>query len=364
MEDNETYYNRAIYTTLRVGFVALLLVWSFEIVKPFLLVVLWGVIIAVAIYPSFKKLAKILGAREKLSATLITLVALLMLIVPSLLFINSAVDGLGNLSKKMEAGTIKIPPPKENVAEWPIIGKPVYDVWKLTATNLDAAITKFEPQIKAFAPKVFSIASNLGTTVLLFMISIIIAGALLTKAELSEKAAGSVFRTLIGKQGKEFVRLSIAIIRSVVQGVLGVAAIQSLLGGIGIWAVGIPAPGLWALIILFFAIMQLPPLLILGPLAIYAFTFAGTTPAIIFLVWSIIVSASDAFLKPLFLGRGVDVPMLAVLLGAIGGMIMSGIIGLFVGAVVLAITYKVFEALLVKGEVEIKKREDTSELKN
>jgi predicted PurR-regulated permease PerM len=144
----------------------------------------------------------------------------------------------------------------------------------------------------------------------------------------------------------------------VVQGVLGVAIIQSILGGVGIWAIGIPAAGLWALIILLLAIMQLPPLLIMGPLAIYAFSFADTTPAIIFLVWSIIVSASDAFLKPIFLGRGVDVPMLVILLGAIGGMILSGIIGLFVGAVVLALSYKVFQALLVDDVLD----EDANEL--
>ena len=184
-------------------------------------------------------------------------------------------------------------------------------------------------------------------TLLQFIISIIIAGVLLTKSGTSEKAAKSIFTTLIGKQGENFVTLPVVTIRSVVQGVLGVAVIQSLLGGIGIWAIGIPAVGLWALIILFLAILQLPPLLILGPLAIYGFSIADTTPAVIFLVWSIIVSISDSFLKPMLLGRGVDVPMLVILLGAIGGMMLSGILGLFIGAVVLALSYKIMGALLV-----------------
>ncbi len=126
-----------------------------------------------------------------------------------------------------------------------------------------------------------------------------------------------------------------------------IALIQSLAGGIGMKLIGIPAAGLWALIILMLATVQLPPLLVLGPAAIYAFTIADTGPAVVFLIYSIIVSVSDTFLKPLFLGRGVDVPMLAVLLGAIGGVIYAGIIGLFVGAVILAIAYKVFQALLV-----------------
>jgi predicted PurR-regulated permease PerM len=134
----------------------------------------------------------------------------------------------------------------------------------------------------------------------------------------------------------------------VVQGVLGVALIQAVLAGIGLLAVGFPGAGLWALVVLLVAIVQLPPILILGPIAAYVFSMTDTTPAVIFLIWSILVSASDTFLKPLLMGRGVDVPMLVILLGAIGGMILSGIIGLFLGAVVLALGYKVFGALLTE----------------
>lgn len=352
MENNESYYNRAIYTTLRIGFIALLLIWSFLIVKPFILLILWAIIIAVTIYPLFDKLAAALGGRTKLASTIITLTGLVLLIVPSFFFINSTVESLNDFSGKMETGIIEIPPPSEEVANWPVVGKAVYQTWNLFSENMGAALTKFEPQIKEMAPKVLSGASELGTSLLLFIFSLIIAGVFLTQAKPADRAAKSIFNTLIGKQGKNFTGLSVAIIRSVVQGVLGVAVIQSLLGGIGMWAIGIPAAGLWALLILLLAVMQLPPLLVLLPMAIYVFTFADTTPAVIFLIWSILVSMSDAFLKPIFLGRGVDVPMLAVLLGAIGGMIMSGIIGLFVGAVVLAITYKIFVALLVEDVLE------------
>ncbi len=347
MENNEAFYRRSIYTALRIGFIALLFVWSFEIIKPFILPVLWGIIIAVAIFPLFERLSKILGNRKKLASIIITLVALSILVVPSIFFVDSTIDGVQHVANQMENGLLNIPMPSETVSSWPIIGKPVFEIWHLASTNLEALIIKFAPQLKEFAPSLLSVASSLGTTILMFIISIIIAGALLTKAEMSEKAAKSIFNTLIGKQANNFVELSTSIIRSVVQGVLGVAAIQSLLGALGIWAIGIPAPGLWALIILFVAILQLPVLLVMGPLAIYVFSVSDTTPAVIFLIWSIVVSASDAFLKPIFLGRGIDIPMLAILIGAIGGMILSGIIGLFVGAVVLALSYKIFQALLV-----------------
>ena len=357
MQDSESAYNRSIYTALRIGFVALLFVWSFLIIQPFILPTLWGIIIAVAIFPLFERLSARIGNRRKTAAALITILGLTLLIVPSIVFIDSAVDGIQNLSTRMETGSVTIPPPSEDVATWPVIGKPVYDVWSLASSNLKKAIMQFEPQLRGLAPKLLSAASGLSTTLLLFIISTLIAGALLTKDKASEKAARSIFTTLIGAQGEHFVGHSVATIRSVVQGVLGVAVIQSLMGGVGIWAIGIPVAGLWALIILFMAILQLPPLLILGPLAIYVFTIAETTPAVLFLIWSTLVSVSDAFLKPMLLGRGVDVPMLAILLGAIGGMILYGILGLFVGAVVLTISYKTFKDLLVDDILDKERKE-------
>ncbi len=352
MQNDEQQYTKAIYTALRIGFIALLLYWSFLIIQPFVMLVLWGIIISVALYPLFKKLAKKLGGREQLAATIITVTGLAILIVPSAFLIQSTAGSLGKVADQMEEGTFRIQPPEKKVADWPLIGKPVYETWKLFSTNLEAAVEEFKPQIKEMAPRILALASGLGTALLIFIASVIIAGVLFTKAEPAERAARSVFNTLIGKQGENFVELSAKIIRSVVQGILGIAAIQALLAAVGMFAIGIPAAGLWSLIVLFLAIVQLPPILILGPVAVYSFTIANTTPAIVFSVYAVIVSMSDAFLKPLLLGRGVDVPMLAVLLGAIGGMILSGIIGLFVGAVVLAITYKVFQALLVEDVLE------------
>lgn len=354
IQKNEEHYNRSIYTALRIGFIALLLVWSFEIVKPFILPVLWGIIIAVAIFPLHKKLSSLLGNRKKLSSVLITLVFLSLLIVPSVIFIESTVHGIQHITEQVKAGNSIIPVPPKDVAQWKIIGEPIYNIWLLASNSIEDLVIKFAPHLKQYAPKVLSVASGLLITLVLFIISIIISGALLTTDKSAEKAAKSIFNTLIGPKGESFVALSVATIRSVVQGVLGVAIIQATLAGIGFWAIGMPAAGLWVLIVLIMAIMQLPVILILLPIVVYAFSFTGTTPAIIFAIWSIIVGVSDNILKPMLLGRGVDVPMLAILLGAIGGMMMAGIIGLFVGAVVLTLTYKVFVALFVDDVLDEK----------
>ncbi len=352
MNKNEEHYSRAINTAIRVGFILLLLVWSFLIVKPFIMPVLWGLIIAVAMYPMHKKFSEILGGRRKLSAILLTSLFLGLLIVPSVLFVESTAQGIERIVKAIETGHSMIPPPNDSVAKWKIIGKPIYEIWYLASVNVSGLIAKFSDQLQEIAPSLLAMATGLGKTVFLFLISIIIGGALLNQDKSAEKTSISIFNTLIGEQGENFVKLSVTTIRSVVQGVLGVAFIQAFLAGIGFWAIGMPMAGLWTLLILLAAIMQLPTIIILGPLMVYAFSFAGTTPAVIFTVWSILVGLSDNFLKPLLLGRGVDVPMLAILLGAIGGMIMSGIIGLFVGSVVLAISYKVFVSIFVNDILE------------
>ena len=155
-------------------------------------------------------------------------------------------------------------------------------------------------------------------------------------------------RLMNNKSGEAFTNLSRDTIRSVAQGVLGVAMIQAVLSAAGMMVMDVPAWGLWTMIVLVAAIAQLPPIIVLGFVSAYVFSVAETTPAVIFLIYCIIVSSSDAFLKPLFLGRGMEIPMLVILLGAIGGMMMSGIIGLFVGAIILALGYQLFIAWLNK----------------
>jgi predicted PurR-regulated permease PerM len=192
-----------------------------------------------------------------------------------------------------------------------------------------------------------------GLTILKFTFAIIIAGVFMANASPIEAFAIRLSRRLVGEDGEHYLVLAKATIRSVAQGVLGIAAFQSLAAAAGMAFMGIPFTGIWSLGVLMLAIVQLPPLLILGPVAAYAFSVHDTLSASIFAVYCILVSISDSFLKPLLLGRGVEVPMLVILLGAIGGMLVSGIIGLFVGAVVLALAYQVFtEWLIQKAQLE------------
>ncbi len=335
---HESQIQKSINTALRIGFIGLLFVMSYLILKPFVGIVLWAIIISVALFPLHKKLSKILGNREKLSVSLIVLVGISLLVIPSVMFTASTIESAQKISEQMEAGTLSVPPPDEAVADWPIIGKPVYETWELAYKSISDLIVMFSPQLKEFAPKALSAATSLVGTVLLFIISLIIAGALMVNANAAEKTAVSVFKTLAGTEGEKFASLAGATIRSVVQGVLGTAVIQTFFISIGLFLIDFPGAEVVSLIVLFVAIIQLPVLLIMIPVVMYVFTYAGTTAAVIFTIWAILWSASDNVIKPMLMGRGIDIPMLVILLGAIGGMMLGGIIGLLIGAVLLAVS--------------------------
>ena len=346
-EEDKLFQARALDAVVRISLLALLVLWCFNIVRPFILPILWGAIMAVAIYPLYVKAHHKLGGREKLTAVLIDLVALAILIVPSVMLTGSLIDGTQSIAAEYDSGTLTIPPPSASVKDWPLVGEKLFNAWSLASTNLEDALVQFKPQVETAGKWFLSAVAGAGAGILMFVVSIIIAGVFLVYARSGSHALETVVGRVLGeKEGKAFVDLAGATIRSVAQGVLGVALIQTILGGVGMLAIGVPYAGVWALLILLLAIVQLPPLLVLGPLIVYVFSVEPTVPAVIFMIWSLMVSVSDSFLKPLFLGRGMDIPMLVILLGAIGGMILSGIIGLFVGAVVLAVSYTLFVAWL------------------
>ncbi len=341
-----TISKSAIDIAIRIGLIALLVYWCLLIFMPFLIPVLWGIIIAVAIYPLYLKFEKLLGGRKKTALTLFTLIALSILIVPTIMLAVSMADTAQELAQSMDEGTLEIPPPPESIADWPVVGQPLHDLWGNASKNLIATVEQYAPQLKTAGKWLLTTVAGIGGSILQFIISILIAAVFIANADKDQKFVQSLSIRIAGSGGKEFAELAGATMRSVAQGVLGVAFIQSVLAGIGLMVMDVPGAGLWALLVLLLAIVQLPPLIILGPIIIYVFSVADTVPAVIFMIYGLLVSGSDTFLKPLLLGRGVDIPMLIILIGAIGGMILSGIIGLFTGAVVLAIGYKLFIAWL------------------
>ena len=330
--------------------VFLILAWSIRILMPFVALIAWGAVIAISLYGPYCKLRDRLGSRG--ATVLFGVLGVAIILVPAVLFAESLVTSVMNFAKSVETGEFHIAPPGENVRDWPIVGARVFEIWTAAATNFEDFLQEFAPQLKELASFAVGKVAGLGITVLLFLASTVVAVVLLANDKAVERGLLRLFARLTGENNaREQMTLATATVRSVTMGVLGVAFIQAVLGGLGMVFAGVPGAGLWAIVILVLAVAQLPPLLVLLPAIIYVFANNDSTVvASVFAVWSIVVAFSDALLKPLLLGRGVNVPTLVILLGAIGGMLMSGILGLFVGAVVLALAYQLMIQWLKMGD--------------
>jgi len=345
---DRTRINLALENAIYIGLAIMLAIACLLILLPFIPLLTWGLIIAVAVYPAFRRVQKVLGGRETLAAVLCTLILLGALIFPAVLLTQSLVHGIQTVTTHVKEGTAIIPPPPASIERWPIIGRPLNSLWNLASRDLTEAVTKLAPQIKSALPGMLSASAGIGLTVLQFFLSILVAGALLANAQAAYQVTCSLSNRLFGEKGPEFQRLIGATIRSVTFGILGVAVIQSVFASLGFLVVGLPAVGLWAVIFLFAAVVQ-AGVLVLIPAVIYVFAVASTTKSMIFLVWCVIVGLMDNILKPLLLGRGVAVPIVVVFLGAIGGFVALGVVGLFVGAIVLSVGYKLFLAWIYEG---------------
>ena len=340
--------SQAVEVSIHVGLLILLATACLLILHPFIPLLAWGIIIAVAAYPGFQKLQRMLAGRQVLAAVLFTLVLLAIVIVPALFLGRSLVEGAQAATAKFKAGNAIIPPPPDTIDSWPIIGRSLKALWTLASKDLSEVIRRYAPQIKTALPGVLSASAGFGLTLVQLLLSIIVSGVLLANAKGAHEVTRAMAFRLFGEKGPEFQQLVGKTIRSITFGILGVALIQSVFAALGFFVVRLPAAGLWSVIFVFGAVLQAGGLILI-PAVIYIFATASTTKAVIFLIWCIVVGLLDNILKPLLLGRGVAVPMAVILLGAFGGFFAMGIIGLFIGAVVLSVGYKLFIAWLEEG---------------
>jgi len=354
--------NNPIDIAIRIGLIALLTIWCLYIAAPFISPVIWGIIIAIGSYPVYRWLQARLGLSAGFTAILYSLVLLAILITPTVILSGALVDEAQEISENLQQETLNIPPPPESVAGWPIIGEKFSAFWTRASLDPRGTLGKVEPQLKQLGKWLVRAAAGAGLGILMFVFSIIIAGVFLATAEGGRRAAEKILTRIVGEKGVAMTDLASSTVKSVVNGILGIALLQTLLAGMGFVAMDIPAAGALALVCLVLAVVQIDILLILIPLSIYAFSTAGTGAAMAFLVWNLAVGLMNNVLKPILLARGVQAPMAVIFIGAIGGLVAHGIIGLFVGAVVFVLAYTLFMAWLEDREIEEQAPKDTSQI--
>lgn len=330
---------------IRAGMLLAMIILCYRIFSPFLSLMLWALILAVTTYPIHQQIARRIGGKQGLAATLLVFFSIVVIVIPTTLLVSSLGDSIHGLINDLKNNTLEVPAPPAGVGEWPIVGEQLYEFWSEAHSDLPAVLQSMQPKIGELAKKALGIVAGLGGTMLLFFFSFIIAGTIMAFGASGGKAMQRIFQRIAGvERGKEFTKLATGTIRAVAAGVIGIACIQALLIGLVLILAGIPWAGVLSLCVLVLGIAQLPALLVTLP-AIGYIWFIGdysTVGGISFTVLLIVAGTVDNVLKPLMLGRGVDAPMPVILLGALGGMASSGILGMFIGATLLALGYQIF----------------------
>ena len=327
--------------TLRMIFLLIIIVWCLLILTPFASVILWGLILALALLPLHRYVSKKIGNRPKTASFIIIFCFVVAVIVPLFIMITSLVDEVTELKSKYITDPVTIPMPDEKIKELPLVGKKLYDNWLAVATDKDAFVISHQEQLvevgKVFMRGILSAVSG----VIQLILSLCIAGVLLVREDVGP-GIRNFFKKIAGNRGDEFADLTIKIVGSVVKGVLGEGFVLALLHGVVFVVAGVPYPGILTLLVFVFAVVQIPAIIVSFGAVAYFFATKETMPAVLWSVLMILVSLSDNILTPLMLGKGAPVPMVVIFIGVIGGFVLSGFIGLFTGAIVMSLGYKLF----------------------
>lgn len=327
-------------------FIGLLLAASFWILKPFLLPLVWATMIAVATWPLLLAVQGALRNSRPLAILLMTLGLLLALIVPLALAVTTILQNADAMKEWVrEASTQGLPQPPEWVGQLPLVGEKAAALWAQAATagpeGLSARLIPYANKLLAWF---VNNAGGVGLILLQFLLTLILTAILYAKGETAALGVRRFFRRLAGEQGEQAVLLAGKAIRAVAIGIVVTAMIQSLLGGIGLWLAGIPGAILLTAVMFLLAIAQIGVVPVLAVAVGWLFWKGATFWAIALLVWTVVVGSIDNVIRPVLIRRGADLPMLLILAGVLGGLVAFGIIGLFVGPVVLAVSYTLIKA--------------------
>lgn len=345
--DRQRVITLSVDVFISIGLIALFLWLSLRIVAPFVSVLIWAVILAVALYPVFERLRGWLGGRSGRAAALIGLLGLIVIIGPTILVVQALIESVAEWAGRLQDGKLQLPPPPDGVADWPLIGGWLHATWSEASANLGATAEHYAPEIRKAGTAMLGTGAGLLVGVLQFALSVVFAAAFLAYSGPLSRASALVAGR-VSDRGQAMLEMAGATIRNVSRGVLGVAVIQGGLAAIGIIAAGLPFAGFLAVAVIGACIVQVPPLVIV-PLIVYVWSAEPTTVALIFTAYMVPVLFLDNVLKPILMARGLTTPMVVILIGVIGGTLSSGLLGLFIGPVILALFYEMVVTWVAYG---------------
>lgn len=341
-------------TTLAVLCICLLITTCLWILRPFLFSLTWAVMIVIATWPLMLKIQRHCWHKRWIAVLIMSLALLLLLVLPLSFAIITVLDSTGELVGLLDKlKTVKIGDPPAWFNTVPLFADKLNQRWQQLAVISPQEISeKLAPYANTVLTWFIAQVGNIGLLVLQFVLLIILSSVLYAKGESASNLVCSFARRLAGDRGLEAAKLSAAAIRSVAIGIVGTAIIQSALGGLGLVVTGVPAATLLIAIMMLLCIAQVGPGLVLFPAVVWLYWSGDSTWATVLLIWSVFVAISDNFLRPYLIKMGADLPILLIIAGVIGGLVAFGIIGLFIGPVMLAVTYTLLQAWIDGAEGE------------
>jgi predicted PurR-regulated permease PerM len=339
-----------IDVALQLVALALLLIFCYDVLRPFIDPVVWAAILAVALYPIYARVKVAFKGKGTLAAAVLTFLMLCLLVLPTAWLTITTADEIKGVVAAYKAGEIAIPPPPEKVKNWPLIGDKAFSLWTKASSHLESLILEFPDQVKSIAGKGVAVLTGTGKAILFVTFAIIISGVFLAYSSPSHDFARRFFQRLLRSKNLDASVLAAATIRNVVKGILGVSLIQSTLALAGFIIAGIPYAGIWFFFCLVLAIIQVGILPVSLGVIIYIWSHGGGLTATLLTIWMVAVGLIDNVLKPILMGKGASVPVLVIFLGSLGGFIHSGLVGLFTGPIILSLGYRLFDAWLKETE--------------
>ncbi len=340
------YTQEIVDLALQLVALALLLIFCYKVLSPFVSPVVWAAILAVALHPIYQRVKTAFKGKGALAAVLLTFVMLSLLVLPAAWLTITTADEVKDVATAYKAGQITIPPPPEKVKDWPLIGNKAYILWTKASSDLESLVLEHQDQARSIAAKGVALLASTGKAILFVTLAIIISGVFLAYSAQSADFARRFFQRLLRSTNLDAPALAASTIRNVVKGILGVALIQSTLVLAGLLVAGIPYAGIWFFLCVVLAIIQVGILPVSIGVIIYIWSHGGGLTATLLTIWMLAVGLLDNVLKPILMGKGASVPMLVIFLGSLGGFMYSGIVGLFTGPIVLSLGYRLLDAWL------------------
>ena len=333
-------------TTLAVLSIVGLLAASFWIMRPFVVALIWATMIVVATWSPMLSLQRRLGGRRTPAIVVMTIAMLLVFVLPFWVAISTVAeykDEVGVWTNSLH--DVKIPEPPEFVDSLPVVGPKIAGAWRDAAREGWAAlIAKLQPYIVRALQWLASEAGTVGMLIIQIVLTIILTAVMYAHGETAASGIRRFGRRLAGDHGEQVIKLAGGAIRGVALGVVVTALVQSLLGGVGLAVAGVPFAGLLTVAMLLFCLAQVGPLIVLVPAVIWTYWTGDNVWGTILLIWAAFVGTLDNFLRPFLIKKGADLPLLLIFAGVIGGLLSFGLLGIFVGPVVLAVSYKLFQS--------------------